>query len=104
MSLLQPISSVFAVPRTPCSSACGDGRKVFFLVLADHRCQDSPCKYYEEIPFALKPAIRFAIRLDDPEVADLPLDVLFGYYLVALELGLPLPSNIEPSDFWTHWM
>jgi hypothetical protein len=32
------------------------------------------------------------------------VDALFGYYLVAKELGLLPPTNIEPSDFWTHWM
>jgi len=47
--------------------------------------------------------MRFGIRLDD-EMADLPLDVLFGYYLMAKELKLLPDSNIEPSDFWTYWM
>ena len=47
--------------------------------------------------------MRFGIRLDDG-MADLPLEILFSYYLVAKEFGALPASNIEPSDFWTYWM
>ena len=47
--------------------------------------------------------MRFGIRLDDG-MADLPLDALFSYYLMAKELNRLPASNIEPSDFWTYWM
>ena len=103
MSLLLPISRDFAVPKTPCSSVCGDGQKVFFLVLPGLFGDDLPCKYHGQIPFWEKKRMRFGIRLDD-EMADLPLDMLFGYYLMAKELSLLPASNIEPSDFWTYWM
>ena len=65
--------------------------------------RDSPCKYHGQIPFREKERMRFGIRLDD-EMADLPLDALFGYYRVAKEFGVLPASNIEPSDFWTYWM
>ena len=103
MSLLLPIFRDFAAPRTPCSSVCGDGRKVFFLVLPGVDGRDSPCKYHGEIPFWEKARMRFGIRLDD-HMADMPLDALFGYYLMAKELSLLPDSNIEESDFWTYWM
>ena len=47
--------------------------------------------------------MRFGIRLDG-HMADLPLDALFGYYLMAKELNCLPASNIEESDFWTYWM
>jgi len=103
MSLLLPIFRDSGVPRTPCSSVCGDGQRVFFLVLPGVDGRDSPCKYHGQIPFREKERMRFGIRLDD-EMADLPLDMLFGYYLMAKELSLLPASNIEPSDFWTYWM
>src|SRR6188472_999938 len=98
MSLLLPIFRDSAVPRTPCSSACGDGQRVFFLVLPGLFGRDSPCKYHGQIPFREKARMRFGIRLDEP-MADLPLAALFAYYLAAKELGILPDSNIEPSDY-----
>lgn len=64
--------------------------------------RDSPCKYHGQIPHWERKRARFAIRLDDP-VADLSLDALFAYYLVAKEFGVLPDSNIEDCDYWTHW-
>jgi len=102
MSLLLSIFRDSAVPRTRCSSACGDGRKVFFLVLPGLFGRDSPCKYHGQIPHWEKARVRFAIRLD-PLTAGLPLSALFAYYLAAKEFGALPPSNIEDRDYWTHW-
>jgi len=103
MSLLLPIFRDSGVPRTPCSSVCGDGQRVFFLVLPGVDGRDSPCKYHGQIPYREKGRMRFGIRLED-HMADLPLEILFSYYLMAKELDLLPASNIEPSDFWTYWM
>jgi len=103
MSLLLPIFRGCEAPRTRCSSVCGDGQRVFFLVLPGLDGRDSPCKYHGQIPFREKGRMRFGIRLDDG-MADLPLEILYSYYRMAKELDVLPESNIEPSDFWTYWM
>jgi len=102
MSLLLPISRDCEAPRMRCSSACGDGQRVFFLVLPG-LFGDCPCKYHGQIPPRERARMRFGIRLEG-HMADLPLDALYGYYRMAKELDLLPASNIEPGDFWNYWM
>lgn len=102
MSLLLPISKDSAVPKTPCLSGFGDGRKVFFVVLPDGWGGEYPCKYHEQVPLYLKATMIYGLRLDDPTVAELTCQELYERYLMACEMDCLLPCNIQPNEYWTR--
>jgi hypothetical protein len=75
--------------------------KTFFVVERDVLGRVAPRKYHEQIPLKIKKKIVWAIRLDDPAVAELPIEKLFKRYNDSVELGALPDSNLVSCDYWT---
>ena len=94
-------SSDCSQPKTACSSGSASARKTFFVV-DRWNGQDSPCKYYDQVPATVRSVMRWGYRLDDPAVAALSCGKLYGIYRQFVERGELPASNILPNEFWVR--
>jgi hypothetical protein len=75
---------------------------MIFFVVTVVQGREYPVKYHDQIPASLRPEIRYALRIDNPQVAVLSCTELYRRYSQARQLDALPPSNVEPRDFWVR--